>query len=220
MQRSLQFARFLPEHGFEPVIVAGPLQGHNRWEPQDDSLQANLPANTPIYRPETPAPPVGRAARIDRLLARHNAKFRWWRAEVLELGRRAAREHDVALVYVSMSPSSGLEPALSLGSELGLPVVADLRDPWALDEAHPYLTAVHKRRELAYMRTHLPRADRILMNTPEAGRVTRAALAVGGPEGNQQGRVRISQIVLGVNFFGQIRLALALEEVPGQHRKA
>ena len=52
---------------------------------------------------------------------------------------------------------------------LGIPWVADLRDPWALDEMMIYPTALHRARDAA-MRALLASAAAIVMNTPEAAR--------------------------------------------------
>jgi glycosyltransferase involved in cell wall biosynthesis len=69
-----------------------------------------------------------------------------------------------------MSPFASAKAAGRLAAELGCPWVADLRDPWALDEVAAYPTALHRRRELARMRRLLRSAAAIVMNTPEAAR--------------------------------------------------
>ena len=62
-----------------------------------------------------------------------------------------------------------------LSRELGRPWVADLGDPWALDEMMVYPTGLHRRQELRRMRQLLGSAAAIVMSTPEAvSRVKRA----------------------------------------------
>jgi glycosyltransferase involved in cell wall biosynthesis len=61
-----------------------------------------------------------------------------------------------------------------LGRRLGVPWVADLRDPWALDEMQIYPSGLHRRREAARMRTTLETAAAIVMNTAEAAAALRA----------------------------------------------
>jgi glycosyltransferase involved in cell wall biosynthesis len=51
-----------------------------------------------------------------------------------------------------------------------VPWIADLRDPWALDEVMAYPTALHRARELRRMRGLLASAKAVVMNTPEAAR--------------------------------------------------
>jgi glycosyltransferase involved in cell wall biosynthesis len=49
-----------------------------------------------------------------------------------------------------------------------VPWIADLRDPWALDEMRVYQSAAHRKLELRHMRHSLESAAAIVMNTPEA----------------------------------------------------
>jgi glycosyltransferase involved in cell wall biosynthesis len=53
--------------------------------------------------------------------------------------------------------------------------VADLRDPWALDEMSAYPSRVHLRLELARMRRRLRSASLLIMNTPGAADAVRDA---------------------------------------------
>lgn len=83
-------------------------------------------------------------------------------------GREAAADVDVDVIYASMSPFETAGAAARLSRELGKPWVADLRDPWALDDWLVYPTRVHRRLELRRMRGALASADTVVMNTPEA----------------------------------------------------
>src|SRR5207253_9626420 len=58
----------------------------------------------------------------------------------------------------------------------GIPWIAELRDPWALDEMIVFPTGVHRRRELARMEDALRSASAIVMNTPEAAERLRESL--------------------------------------------
>ena len=58
----------------------------------------------------------------------------------------------------------------SRAGTLARPWIADLRDPWALDEMTVYPTSLHRRLELKRMRDLLGKADGVVMNTPEAAR--------------------------------------------------
>ena len=105
--------------------------------------------------------------RVDRWLGRGGPFRRWWIDGVTRAG---AAVGDVDLVYASMSPFEGGEAAAALARSLACPWVADLRDPWALDEVAVYPTRFHRARELRRMRHVLARADAVIMNTPEATR--------------------------------------------------
>ena len=55
-------------------------------------------------------------------------------AEVERAVEAGAGAEGIGLVYASMSPYESADAAARLARRLGVPWVADLRDPWALDE--------------------------------------------------------------------------------------
>ena len=87
--------------------------------------------------PGTGAAGAARLARARRALARHAAAL-----VALVGGRRsrgsAAGSTTSTSIVASMSPYDSAEAAAALSAELGRPWVADLRDPWALDEMMVY----------------------------------------------------------------------------------
>jgi glycosyltransferase involved in cell wall biosynthesis len=170
VQRTLKFVQYLPRHGYEAVVVTGPDTTQIAWAPPDESLATAIPPTTEVYSAAGPEPGqrTGWSARSARWFRRRSPFSRWWVEGALEAGRRAAREVDVDLIYASMSPFETAEAAASLAGELGKPWVADLRDPWALDDWLVYPTRLHRWLELRRMRKALAPADAVVMNTPEA----------------------------------------------------
>ena len=81
-----------------------------------------------------------------------------------------------------MSPFQMQRVAAEVSRISGKPWVADLRDPWALDETVVYMTDVHRKIELKRMRRLLRTASGIIMNTPAAAN----ALIRTFPEFNQR----------------------------------
>jgi glycosyltransferase involved in cell wall biosynthesis len=170
VQRTLKFVQYLPELGYQPVVVTGPEAAGAEWAPPDASLAAEVKGGTPVYRAAGPEPKRRRGwpARATRWLRLRPPFARWWVEGAVEAGRRAAAEHDIDVIYASMSPFETAEAAERLAKELGKPWVADLRDPWALDDWLVYPTRIHRRLELRRMRKSLAPADAVIMNTPEA----------------------------------------------------
>ncbi len=111
----------------------------------------------------------GRAARILRLPSPWS---RWWPEAAYQAGRGAEAD----LVFATMSPFESGQAAARLAAGLGVPWVADLRDPWALDEWRTYPSALHRRLELRRMERTLSSAAAIVMNTPEAAAALRRRL--------------------------------------------
>jgi glycosyltransferase involved in cell wall biosynthesis len=166
-QRPARFVRHLPSLGYEPVVVTGPGAASGRWTPRDEDLDADIPPEIDVLRLDGPEPPesAGRRARAERWLELESPWSRWWIDGAVETGRRAG---DVDVVYAWMSPFETTEAAARLARELGAPWVADLGDPWALDEMMVYPSRLHRLRTLARMRRELGSAAAIVMSTPEA----------------------------------------------------
>jgi glycosyltransferase involved in cell wall biosynthesis len=175
VQRSVKFVRHLPEFGYHPAVVTGPGAGAGRWTPEDPSLAAEVAADLEVERlPD--APPLetaGPRRRAERLLQLPSPFRRWWVSGAVAAGRRQPRPD---VIYASMSPFETATAAARLSQELGAPWIADLRDPWALDENAPHPSAVHRwlaRRQMARV---LSTAAAVVMNTEEAARVARQML--------------------------------------------
>lgn len=165
VQRSSKFVRYLPAYGFEPVVVTGPGEAGGRWTPADASLGADVPDGTDVLRVGGPVPGDGTGLRwrARRFLRAVHPFDRWWSEGAAAVARS---RRDAALVYASMSPFSSSQPAARIAGELGVPWVADLRDPWALDEYFAYPTFAHWRLERRRMRRQLASAAAVVLPTP------------------------------------------------------
>ncbi len=166
VQRSVGFVRHLREFGYEPVVVTGPGFEASRWTPVDRSLEGVVPAGTVVRRLEGPPPPPPGAwrARADRWLGLQEAFFGWWERGV----EAAAQEGPADLVYASMSPFESGAAAARIAVRRGIPWIADLRDPWALDEMQVYASRIHRRDERRRMCRVLRSAAAVVANTEEA----------------------------------------------------
>jgi glycosyltransferase involved in cell wall biosynthesis len=89
-------------------------------------------------------------------------------AALIELGDRVIREHRPHLIFVTMSPFDDARVAAQLAQRNQLPWIADLRDPWGLDEFQVYRSRWHRTLQRRRMRRYLRSATAIIMNTPEA----------------------------------------------------
>jgi glycosyltransferase involved in cell wall biosynthesis len=174
-QRNVGLVRRLPQLGYEPVMVTAPSAGEDRWAQLDGSLMSQLPPDARVVRVggEPPEDPTTLVRRLDRLLDRDDTWRRWWIEAALDAGRDAIADCD--LVYAPLEPYETATVAAALAREYRLPWVADLLDPWALDEMRIHVSGVHRRRDLARMRDSLATADAVIMNTPEATRRARRA---------------------------------------------
>jgi len=166
-QRPVKFVRYLRELGWEAVVLTGPGHAQGRWTPQDPTLSADLPADLEIERVAGPEPgrSQGWRGRTERWLRTRTEWERWWVAGSVEQARRLGK---IEAVYTIMAPYQSSEPSRRIAAEHGCPWIADLGDPWALDEMMIYPSGLHRRLELRSMRSHLGTAAGIAMSTPEA----------------------------------------------------
>jgi glycosyltransferase involved in cell wall biosynthesis len=117
-----------------------------------------------------PAPASRNRRRAERWLRLEPEHSRWWVEGAVEAGRRAT---GIDVVLATMSPFESARAAERLARHHGVPWVADLRDPWALDEMFQYPSAVHRRLALREMGAALAPAAAVVMNTDEAAAATR-----------------------------------------------
>jgi glycosyltransferase involved in cell wall biosynthesis len=168
VQRNGKFARYLHEFGFDATVITGPGSGQNRWSPVDETMLEDVASSVTVVRLDGPEPraSTGWRARGERWLAMRTPWLKWLSRGVVEKGL----DHGIGcdLIYASLEPYEVAVAAAELSRRLGKPWVADLQDPWVLDEMKLYPSGVHRRLDLRLMRRVLGTASAIVMNTPEA----------------------------------------------------
>lgn len=172
VQRSVKFAKYLPEFGWKPLVVAnGGTNVDSASNVQDPTLLKDLPADavvryTTLTAAEKSAYERSQSKWRQRLYA--TDPMGWWCGPAVRLGMELVAEHNPDAILVTMSPFTSARAGLELKKRTGLPLVFDLRDPWALDETRLYPTRWHARRDWRAMRDALCGADLVVMNTPES----------------------------------------------------
>jgi len=168
VQRNAKFVRYLRDFGYEPVVVTGPGAGSDRWAPTDDTLAAEIGGGVEVHR--IPGPEPGPSSRMhrraERWLGFRSPWLKWLLEGLIDAGVHAGAGAD--LVYASLVAYETAPAAEAIARRLGIPWVADLQDPWALDEMMVYPSAPHRRLAVHAMRRALLAADAVVMNTPEA----------------------------------------------------
>ena len=145
VQRSVKFVRHLPSLGYESIVVTGSGGADDRWTPSDASLTEEIRERVEIVRVPGPEPPVtqpGWSGRVNRILDRKSEYTKWWTNGAVEVGQQV---RDIDLVFGGLVPYTTAYAAAKLSARLGVPWVADLQDPWALDEMSLYPSFLHQR---------------------------------------------------------------------------
>jgi glycosyltransferase involved in cell wall biosynthesis len=170
VQRASKFARYLADFDVEVAVLTGPGGMDGRWTPPDPTMLADV-EGIEVIRVPGPVPAAtsgGMRRRIGTALAARDEFTRWWIGSIERYGPDAARGADLILgELVPYETAFGIE---SLARRLGLPWVADLQDPWALDEMWLYPSALHRAIDRRRMRKTFATAAAVVMNTPEAAK--------------------------------------------------
>ncbi len=156
IQRILKFVKFLPEFGWQPVILT---VKNGDYPAIDEGLVQQIPQNTPVYRTAALEPfdlyrkltgkkqgeeiPtfVLNPEKTDRLPDRI---AKWVRAKIfipdarigwlpnaVKAGRKIIERENIDLIFSSSPPHTVQLIAKKLAKKSGKPWVADFRDPWS-----------------------------------------------------------------------------------------
>lgn len=169
-QRPLKMVQALQEHGYESVVVTRSADMRaERWAPEDATLAAEIPHALEIRRlpnDSEPQPSARWRPIAERWLGITDRWTKWWADESFRVGVEVG--NGVDLIYVWMQPYASAQAGARLSRALGKPWVADLGDPWALDEMMIFPSALHRRVVLGRMGKLLGTAAGIVLSTPEA----------------------------------------------------
>jgi hypothetical protein len=156
VHRMLGLARYMPEHGWQPIILAPP---NVPGEPEDPELLKLIPATTPVYRVPYPQGLWGK-------VARKIFPYGCWLPRALRKCRALVRELRPDAVLTSSPPACVSYLGERLKKQFALPWIADYRDPSYA--SNPYRKVPiskygwEARLELRVMR----QADQVILNTP------------------------------------------------------
>ena len=192
VQRSVKFAKYLPQFGWKPLVIAHGGMADNASGVMDPTLLKDLPSGnvvryTALMQGEKDQ--YFRAQKKWRQPLFATDPMAWWAAPAARLGLELAEEYKPSAVFVTMSPFTAAEAGIAIKRKLDIPLILDLRDPWALDETHLYTTRWHASRDLRKMREALAAADLIIMNTPESAAQVERRFGSGAPVNDRGPRV-------------------------------
>ncbi|MFZ1538473.1 MAG: glycosyltransferase [Chromatiaceae bacterium] len=147
VQRTLKYCKYLPREGWEITVIGGIDPG----EHQDPALAAEIPPGIILHRLGRPDTrwrrlrtwlfahrlgPIGlgRFGHWIGLVKDFPDTMREWADTVVELAVEEHRRQPFDVIYTSSYPYSVHFAGGALKQRLGLPWVADLRDPWVENE--------------------------------------------------------------------------------------
>lgn len=131
VQRTLRFARYLPEFGWEPIVLTAHERAYEKTAP--DQL-ADIPPGVKVVRAQAwdTARHLSIAGRYPGMLARPDRWLTWWLGAV-PAGLELIRRHKPDAIWSTYPIATAHRIGATLHARSGLPWVADFRDPMAQD---------------------------------------------------------------------------------------
>jgi len=175
--RSLQFGRRLVERGWDvEILTADPSLYTSTVDPASTAKgYESLPWAKVTHVGLPPELRGGAHSRRREFLATlrdpwrlEGEMMRNWIDAVAEVARQKLQERPETVLYIGMQPYAAGLVGLRLQESLGTKWVADLADPWTLDEVCAYSSVLHFRRQQKIFRRVLQKADSVIANTPES----------------------------------------------------
>ena len=157
VQRILKFVKYLPQFGWNPVVLTATPE---TYLTHDETLVKDISKETLVYR--VPSLDIERLRpKFDRMkmgkaLSAFNVALMlpdatlFWARQARPIARSIIEQHSPALLLSSSPPPSTHRLALWLHGQFGLPWVTDFRDPWSTNAQtryYPGYRAVNRQME-------------------------------------------------------------------------
>jgi glycosyltransferase involved in cell wall biosynthesis len=188
-QRPLKFANYLPEFGWEPIVLT--VDRPPRTTPPDSQLEPELLQEvregmviervpfltTQVFGSVESVPLVGRIAdaldwRVRNATAFPDHYF-WWRFAIRQRARALAQKHRVDAVFATGFPWSSLLAGRDLARASGVPLITDFRDPWTRDDLYYRPDSLRGRLEVRLERRVLASSAAVTTVTDEVAQQLR-----------------------------------------------
>jgi glycosyltransferase involved in cell wall biosynthesis len=163
VHRTLKFSKYLPEYHWEPVVLTiRPEKGLLI----DPSLEQEIPAGAQIFRTPSLSLPLWLPWRVRNFISRWilvvDEQLGWLPYSV-RAGRHILQSEPCQVIYTSSSPYTDHLIGYRLKKRLGVPWVADFRDPWVGNFAIGIPTRFHRYLVSMLERRVVHQADRVLV---------------------------------------------------------
>lgn len=165
--RLLAFAKYLPELGWDPVVLCGTK---GAYESVDPNSVRSIPEGCHVHRVLglDAKKHLGVFGKYPSFLARPDRWASWWPGAVM-LGLRLIKRYQVCAIWSTYPVMTSHCVAYTLSRLTGLPWIADFRDPVAASVAHSDERTA--RSQLRWEHRVVSHASRSVFTTPGAMRL-------------------------------------------------
>ncbi len=179
--RSVKFAKYLPEFGWQLTVLTPHRQNKANSQVESNGCTAfrNVDVvRTGVYDPRnriwdalSRLPAAWRYASVLKANLRYPDHRRHWYRDALPVARRLLRENAYDVIYSTSPPVTAHWIALRLKREFSIPWIADFRDPWKgsipfVFETRERLWRWRRSLDQSLERQVYSNADVIVANTP------------------------------------------------------
>ena len=163
VQRTLKFTKYLPEFGWNPIVLTVTPQAHRL---HDDAFLAEIPPQTQVYTAHAWLLPHKLPWRLRHFLSTWfmvvDEQIGWY-IPALKKAKELLNTHHITAIYSTSSPYTDHLIGLSLKRASKLPWLADFRDPWYGNFARHYPTRIHRQLDQTLEGRVVHGADRIVV---------------------------------------------------------
>lgn len=182
VQRTLKYTKYLPQFGWQPVVLTSQAKAAALSDP---TLMEDLAGAQAVYRTRVAALPPALPWRLRNLVTRWllvTDDQAGWYPFALREALRLIKQERVDAIYTTSTPYTAHLVGLRLKQRLGLPWVADFRDPWAGNTSLRPPTGWHRRRIERWEQQVVSAANRVTVVSEPMARDLCAAFPELGPE--------------------------------------
>jgi len=180
VQRTLKFAKYLPQFGWEPVVLTVEDRGYFA---KDESLLRELeglpvevirtPSMDPLHffrKKNVVRMPSGKSlgllGKLSQAIFIPDNKI-GWKKHAVDAAMRVIEQQPVDAIFATAPPYTDFLIGAEIKRRTGLPLVLDYRDAWLANPLHSYLTPLHRALHRQLEQRVLRTADRIIaINRP------------------------------------------------------
>lgn len=174
VQRTLKFVKYLPQYGWEPVVLTTNL---SQFYAFDETLINELHEDIKIYRsddnkenkkqkikkfPSYLYQKLGRS--LLQTIYLPDSKKPWLK-HALKKGEQIINENKIDVIFATAPPYTDFLVALELAKKYDIPFIIDYRDIWIDNPFHFFATPFHKIYSGKLEKNILYRAERVVVTT-------------------------------------------------------
>ncbi len=172
VQRTLKFAKYLPEYGWKPLILTSHITPYYAY---DEALEKELAQlEIPVFRTTSKRKVKAKAVKFPSTIVQKLGRYFFsaiyqpdrfiaWKNRAVRKGERIAAKHHIDAILATAPPFTDFLVAKELSEKLEVPFIVDYRDVWIDNPFHYFPTKFHKNYCIGLENEILNKAKKIIV---------------------------------------------------------